>query len=107
MLNWEFKQHDDHVFGHLKGKSRWLGLDAVEDSYLKEGWLEGDEEKSGPGGELHIESYSENSERGWTADQIWGFAIVDGKRYYVRKAVVTKGSEVRKIRMVYGWQGKE
>jgi hypothetical protein len=106
-LTWTFNEHEDHIFGKVKGRSRWLGLDAVEDDYLKEGWLEGDEEKSGPAGELHIESYVENNGKGWTADQIWGFSIVDGKRYYVRRIVVKKGSEVMKTRLVYNWQGKK
>jgi hypothetical protein len=105
-LIWEFKEHDDHIFGKLKGKSRWLDLDAVEDPFLKDGWLEGEEEKGGPAGELHVESYVENNEKGWTADQIWGFALVDGKRYYVRRVVVKKGSEELKVRLVYNWQGK-
>jgi hypothetical protein len=104
-LVWTFQEHDDHIFGHLKGKSRWLGLDAVEDDFLKDGWLEGDEENAGPAGERHIESYVENEEKGWTADQIWGFAIFDGQRYYTRRVVVTKGSEVMKVRLVYNWQG--
>lgn len=106
-LNWEFKEHEDHIFGKMKGRSRWLNLDAVEDSFLKDGWLEGDEEKGGPAGELHVESYVENNEKGWTGEQIWGFAIVDGKRYYVRRVVIKKGSEEMKVRLVYNWQGKK
>lgn len=81
-------------------------MDAVEDDYLKEGWLEGDEEKAGPAREIHIESYVENDEKGWTGDQIWGFAIIEGKRYYTRRVVIAKGKEVLKVRLVYNWQGK-
>lgn len=78
-----------------------------DELFVKEGWLEGDEENSGPNGERHIQSYSVNEERGWTADQVWGFAVIDGKRYYTRRVVVKKGSEVLKIRLVYNFLGKK
>jgi len=67
--------------------------------------LEGEEEKAGPNGELFIESWVTNEEKGWTGDQIWGFAIVDGKRYYTRRVVVTKGDTALKVRMVYDYRG--
>jgi len=102
VLNWKEREHDDHIFGHLKGRSRWLAnFDEIEDPYLKEGWLDVDSEKGGPNGEVHIESTVVNEEKGWTAQQVWGFAIVDGTRYYVRRVVVTKGKEVLKVRLVY------
>lgn len=77
-----------------------------DDAFLREEWLEGEEENSGPNGERHIQSYAVNEERGWTADQVWGFAIIDGKRYHTRRVVIRKGSEVLKVRLVYNWQGK-
>ncbi|EHK98577.1 hypothetical protein M7I_5602 [Glarea lozoyensis 74030] len=95
-LDWEFRETQDHIFGNLKGRSRWLTLDLVDDDFLKEEWLEGDEEKAGPEGQTHIQSWVDNQEKGWTAEQIWGFAVVDGKRYYTRRITVKKGSEVRK-----------
>ena len=105
---WAEREHEDHLFGHLKGRSRWLtNLDEISDPYLKEGWLDVDSEKGGPNGEIHIESSVINEEKGWTAQQVWGFAIVDGKRYYVRRVLVTKGKEVLKVRLVYNWQGKQ
>jgi len=107
ILDWQERSHKDHLFGNLTGKSRFLTLDDVEDEYLKDGWLEGEEENGGSGGERHVESYSFNEENGWTADQIWGFAVIDGQRYYTRRIVVTKGSEVLKVRLVYNWLGKK
>jgi hypothetical protein len=91
----------------LKGRSRWCNLDVVEDDFLKDGWLMGEEEKGGPAGEMFVQGYVENNEKGWTGEQIWGFAIVDGKRYYTRRVVIAKGSEVMKVRLVYNWQGKK
>jgi hypothetical protein len=103
-LDWVEREHVDHIFGELKGKNRWSTLDATNDAFLKEGWLEGDEENSGPNGERHMQGYVVNTKSGWTGDQMWGFAIVDGKRYYVRRVVVAKGDKVLKTRLVYDWQ---
>ena len=74
----------------------------IDDSFLKEGWLESEEEAGGPNGEKHVQSYVE-ADKGWTGNQIWGFAIIDGKRYYTRRVVIAKGKEVLKVRLVYNW----
>lgn len=108
-LNWTFRDHEDHLFGNLKGRSRWITLDNPEipDSFLKEGWLEEDAENGGPNGERHVESYVINDEKGWDGEQIWGFSIVDGKRYYTRRVIIKKGDTALKVRLVYNWQGKK
>jgi len=106
-LDWSEREHSDHIFGNLKGKNRWCTLDICkDDAFLKDGWLEGEEENSGPNGERHVQSYAVNEKSGWTGDQIWGFAIVDGKRYYTRRVAVSKGDKVLKVRMVYDWVPK-
>lgn len=57
-----------------------------------------------------VESYVENEGNGWTAWQIWGFAEVDNKgekvRMHVRRAVVRKGKEVVRVKLVYGYLGE-
>jgi len=104
LLDWTERSHSDYMFGDLKGKSRWVNLDGEGlDSFLTEGWLE---EEAGPNGEKHVQSWVLNEANGWTAEQIWGFAIVEGARYHTRRVVVTKGEEVLKIRLVYDWQGR-
>jgi hypothetical protein len=45
------------------------------------------------------------AEKGWTGNQIWGFAIIDEKRYYTRRVVISKDKEVLKVRLVYNWSG--
>jgi hypothetical protein len=110
-LDWVERPHDDHIFGQLRGKSRWIATgspewDALGDGFMREGWLE-EGEQAGPNGESHVNSWVINEEKGWTAEQIWGFATVEGKRYYVRRVVVTKEKEVLSVRLVYDWQGKE
>lgn len=105
-LDWVEREHEDHLFGKLKGKSRWITLEDVDEPFNKEGWLEGDEESSGPNGEKHIQSFVNNEEKGWTANQTWGFAIIDGQRYYVRRVVVKKGDEALMARLVYNFTKK-
>lgn len=106
LLDWTAREHEDHIFGKLQGKNRWVSLDDIEDDFLKEGWLTGDEEKGGPAGELLVESLADQLDKKWTANQIWGFAVIDGERRYTRHVKVTKGDKVLKINMVYDWQGK-
>ncbi|RFU34944.1 hypothetical protein B7463_g1388, partial [Scytalidium lignicola] len=100
-LDWTVRSHEDHIFGNIAGRSRFISLDSeeIEDPWLKEGWLveEG----------LNIESEAVNEEKGWTALQIWGFAEVDGERYYTRRVRASKGDEVVRVRMYYDYQGKE
>lgn len=97
-LDWQWRDHTDKIFGTLKGRSRWVKLgDVDDDKFLKEGWddLEGE----------HVQSYVENGEKGWTADQVWGFESVGGERRYVRHVVVRKGEDWKQARLVYDYKG--
>ncbi|KAI4123000.1 MAG: hypothetical protein LQ338_005508 [Usnochroma carphineum] len=96
-LDWEFRDHTDRIFGDVKGKSRWVRLgDVDDDDFLKTGY---DDMK----GE-HVQSYVESKGGGWTADQVWGFEMIDGKRYHVRHVVVRKGDDWKLARLVYDYQ---
>lgn len=106
VLDWVQRERDDKVFGKGRGMSRWATLEQVDDDFLKEGWLDGDAECAGPEGQKHVESFVD-AERGWTARQMWGFAQVQGKRYHVRRVVVIKGEQVKKVRLVYDFLSKE
>jgi hypothetical protein len=105
-LDWEEREHEDHIFGKVKGQTRWIATDAIETPFLKEGWLEGEEEKGGPAGETHIESYVV-ADAGWTATQIWGFAEIDGERRYTRRVSVKKGDQEIQVRLVYEYYVQE
>jgi len=102
-LDHQWREHSDWMFGHVKGQTRFLSGDEITDEFLKKGWLEGEEEKTGPDGASHVESYVESLESGWTARQIWGFQTVDGVRRYCRNIVVEKGAERVEIRLVYDY----
>lgn len=118
LVDWECKEHTDHVFGSLKGRTRWINIDAIKDplpeenyqdspedvKFLTEGWIDDASENSGPNGERLIDSFVKNESVGWTARQIWGFQMVDGERHYVRHVIVKKGSKVHQVKLVYDWK---
>lgn len=54
----------------------------------------------------HVQSYVESVKGGWTAEQIWGFESIDGKKYYTRRVVVRKEDKVQRVRLVYDFKGK-
>jgi len=109
-----FRPHSDWLFGEVKGQSRYIATASIVPDltgivgeapakWLTEDWIEDDAEKAGPAGETHILSHVESVNNGWTATQIWGFAMVGGERRYARRIVVKKGKDVVKIRLVYDW----
>lgn len=111
VLDWSKVPHVSGVFGTMQNRSRWTGIKGnaesgdgtALESWLAEGWLE---KGAGAEGAQHIQNWVVNEKAGWTAEQIWGFAMVNGLRYHVRKFLVRKGDEVVKVRMVYNWKGR-
>ncbi|MCJ1226074.1 hypothetical protein MMC12_002723 [Toensbergia leucococca] len=98
LLNWEWRSHADRIFGEVKGRSRFVELkDVDDDDFLKEGWLD---ETDG----LYVQSYTESVGNGWTANQIWGFEDISGKRYHVRHVVVRTADDWKQARLVYDFQ---
>ncbi|EEA20132.1 hypothetical protein TMatcc_000108 [Talaromyces marneffei ATCC 18224] len=77
-----------------------------------EGFLVDDiQEKDGvtyPEGEgLWLQSFVRSEEAPWTAEQIWGFEIINGQRYYTRHiAVSTQDGRYHLGRLVYDYQGQ-
>ena len=99
-LDWTWREHSDGIFGNLNGRSRWCKLSEVDDDeWLKTGWIPPPKEDE------FVQSYVESKDNGWTADQVWGFEMLDGKRYYARHVVVRKGDDWKQARLVYDYQG--
>ncbi|KAB8079165.1 hypothetical protein BDV29DRAFT_99912 [Aspergillus leporis] len=131
ITDWEPREHEDHVFGKVRGRSRLLRGSKSADGkfrpnveistktddekvkkFLKgETLVDGTEvegflvdnvgEEYGEGEGLFLQSFVENLDSGWTAEQIWGFEQIDGKRYYTRRVVVAKDGTVEMARFVY------
>lgn len=122
-LDYEFREHSDWLFGHVKGRSRFLGVAElkawvageaktegwVEDEFAALDWLEGDGEQKGPAGETLIVNHVVNLDAagGWTAVQVWGFQSVGGERRYTRNIVVAKGEQFVNFKMVYDYIGDD
>ncbi|KAF7189316.1 hypothetical protein HII31_09294 [Pseudocercospora fuligena] len=96
ILNGEWGERDIQYWGKVKGWNKYVKVaDITEDDFLKEGWaqecLDGDV----------ILSHTESQQNGWVADQVWGFAEVDGQRRHVRRVVSKKGKDVIRVKLVY------
>lgn len=86
----------------LKGEADSDGEDGGEEG--RNGWLD---ECNGRHVQSWVVNVDEASTGGWTAEQVWGFEeVVQGKRYYTRRVVVTKGDKVERARLVYDYKGK-
>ncbi|GKZ38842.1 hypothetical protein AbraIFM66950_011365 [Aspergillus brasiliensis] len=127
------REHEDHIFGHLKGRSRFFRGSKGEDGKVRpytdfetkidepqvykflrgevladgsacEGFVVDETgEEFGEGEGLWYISSVENLDNGWTAEQVWGFEIIDGKRYYTRRVAVVKGKTYKLARLVYSF----
>jgi len=100
----EESEHTDHIFGHVKGHTKWIKLEELSDTdedekWLKEGWLESD---------VYIDTFVTSQDSGWTARQIWGFAEVESNgqkmKKFVRRAVVKKGNQTKRARLIHDFK---
>ncbi|KAI9828690.1 MAG: hypothetical protein M1832_001793 [Thelocarpon impressellum] len=99
VLDWTPREHSDHIFGRLEGRSRFLPLAEVADDFLRHGWEEAIAETG------TVQSLVKAVDSDWSAEQIWGFEQLDGTRYYVRHVVVTNDKAERtQARLVYDFQ---
>ncbi|KAK2768566.1 hypothetical protein FQN54_000422 [Arachnomyces sp. PD_36] len=147
ILDFVERPHTDHIFGSVKGRTRWCRGAKAEDGKIRpnpeilskvgneaedvavskflrgetladgsetEGFLvekvagvlateEGTDADNG----IFLQSYVESIDNGWTAEQIWGFQIIDGIRYHTRNVAVVKNGQVQKARLVYSFVGRE
>ncbi|PGH09081.1 hypothetical protein GX51_00834 [Blastomyces parvus] len=131
VLDWSERDHADHIFGDVVGQSRFLKAGAASEGsggkrlpevdvqtktgdadkdvavakFLRGEILANDDLTEGfvvdGENEDFMQSWVRSKGDGWTAEQIWGFEMVDGVRRYTRRIVVAKGEEIEKVRLVY------
>ncbi|KAI9513039.1 hypothetical protein F5148DRAFT_1145635 [Russula earlei] len=100
ILDWTFREHEDHLFGAVLGKSRRAKLDQVENEFLKNGWLPDTEEHGVINS--YVKSDTPKSGTTWIAEQIWGFEEINGERRYVRHIdFIGPENEHLQARLVY------
>ncbi|KAI2011514.1 hypothetical protein LOZ52_004778 [Ophidiomyces ophidiicola] len=132
VLGWEEHEHTDHIFGTVRGRSRYVRGTAPADGkvrpdvevqtkagdeqvavtkFLKgETLADGSEVEgfvAGDGEDFWVQSWVESVNDGWTAEQVWGFEVIDGVRRYTRRVVAEKNGKVIKARLVYDYLGSE
>ncbi|MCJ1352047.1 MAG: hypothetical protein MMC33_002031 [Icmadophila ericetorum] len=108
-LNWEVFEGPNETFGQVKDQCKWLGgveeLDQEHGAeFLKEGWIM--DEGSGEQGKRLLLATMESVKLGWRSVAVWGFQMIDGERWHVRKVAVKKGDQVLTGKAVYDWGGK-
>ncbi|CAI7571469.1 unnamed protein product [Penicillium glandicola] len=130
-LDWEEREHVDHIFGKLQGRSRYIGAAKSEDGavhpvieiqtkvgspeadakvqkfLIGETLIDGSKSEgflAEEGEVVFLQSFVRNTESGWTAEQVWGFEIVDGERRHTRRVVVIKDGKVQSARLVYAFK---
>jgi hypothetical protein len=116
-LDWTARDHQDRVFGAIKGWSRMVKLsdyqmespgDQNDVSFLRaEKLKDGSPSKFLEDDSEHVQSWVRNMDAGygWTAEQVWGFEEISGKRYHTRRVVVRKDDKVEHLRLVYDYTG--
>ncbi|KAJ5777850.1 hypothetical protein N7520_001096 [Penicillium odoratum] len=84
---------------------KFLRGEILIDGSASDGFVVDDEgAEFGEGEGLWVQSYVMNQDSGWTAEQVWGFELVDGERRYTRRVAVAKGSQYVLGRLVYTFQ---
>ncbi|CAK3992477.1 Hypothetical predicted protein [Lecanosticta acicola] len=97
--DFEPKQYSDPIFGTVRDRSRWIGIEELEDEYQKTEWEEGTTKT--------LELFTDHLDTGATTSQVCGFELIEGERRYTRRLVVKKGEEVLHVRLVFDYVGGE
>jgi len=103
-LTWTERENDDHIFGHVLGKSRRIKAEELEDEFLKNHWTSETLEHGVV--QSYVESDTPKSGTTWIANQTWGIEEIDGERRYSRHIKFTgpEGEDIE-CRLVYDYLG--
>jgi len=103
-LTWKEGEKNDHVFGHVIGKSRRVPVDQLDVAFLKEGWTE-DTINHGLI-QSYVKSDTAKSGISWIANQTWGIEKINDERRYVRHVKFTgpKDEDIE-ARLIYDYLG--
>ncbi|KAE8140880.1 hypothetical protein BDV38DRAFT_279857 [Aspergillus pseudotamarii] len=128
-LTWENKEHEDYFFGKVQGRSEFVhgapdkGGHVRPEFELQIDVDDAQEIKRFLRGETHIDSrdgagflceesngawvhtFERSVSSGWASEQIWGFELIDNKRYFTRRAaVVDAGGRCLCVRLVLDYE---
>ncbi|KAF9037076.1 hypothetical protein BJ165DRAFT_574715 [Panaeolus papilionaceus] len=104
ILDWQEKEHEDHVFGNFIAKSRRVKVDELDVPFLKTGWTADTVEHGLI--QTHGESNTPKSGAVWIAIQTWGVEEIEGERRYVRHVKFTgpKAEDIE-AKLIYDYLG--
>ncbi|KAI1094280.1 hypothetical protein F5B19DRAFT_73178 [Rostrohypoxylon terebratum] len=71
------------------------------DSYLTQGWPEDSNATTWD----HVYVHTKNDNGGWIVEDVWGFSLIDGKRYFVTRSLMRKGEYCMRMALVREWKG--
>lgn len=120
-MDWRDESHQDIVWGKVVQRSRMINLktgvfkpqepyDEVSKQFLQAKVLKDGKTPSRFEDDIAlVHTYAKNQDGGygWTAEQVWGFEMINGKRYYTRRIVGRNatGDKIERVRLVYDYQG--
>lgn len=67
ILDWTFRENEDHIFGPYLGRSRRVKLDEIDNDFLRKGWLPDTEEHGAINSYVHSDTPKSNTT--WIAEQ--------------------------------------
>ncbi|KAJ5598970.1 hypothetical protein N7450_000037 [Penicillium hetheringtonii] len=94
-VNGEAKEYSLPIFGNVSMQLRYMDAMEISDEVLQQKLFEGSSSKT------VIDELAQNSTKGWNARVIWGFEVIDGRRYLTRNVVTSKNEKSVNVRMVY------
>ncbi|KAI1333130.1 hypothetical protein F5Y16DRAFT_354883 [Xylariaceae sp. FL0255] len=122
IIDFQFREHSDWLFGPAKGQSKFVTPDElralvaegseartkgwVNDDFLAQGFIESAEEATAPEGKTFLYNHVESVGNGWTATQAWGFELIGGERHYTRHVCVAKGDQFASFKFVFDWNSE-
>ncbi|CAA7259919.1 unnamed protein product [Cyclocybe aegerita] len=103
-LWWKERESEDHIFGHIIGKSRRIKAEELDVPFLQQGWTADTLEHGVI--QSYVESNTPKSGTTWIANQSWGVEEINGERRYARHLKFTgPGGEDIEAKLIYDYLG--
>lgn len=91
------KDYSLPIFGDVMMQLRYMNVANISDEDLREKLNEASPSKT------VIDEIAQNSSKGWQAQVMWGFEMINGKRYLTRNVTTTKDKQKVGAKMVYDY----
>lgn len=99
------QEYNDPIFGKSRSRHRRVKISSLKEDDLVEGLLKRGWTQDIIEADELIDGIVESLNHSWVARLTSGFEEINGERRFVRRTVVTKGEQVRHLRMVFDFKG--